>query len=172
VDAHEVGEAVAAGAIDHEVGLVADGGGKTGRSGDDDDDDDDVGQQRLIQAGGVGARFRILEQFSAWCVRDILNFEHDTLTKAFEGIIIRDPHAPYKYGRSTKKEGGMLKLKRFCEAEGEIVGFTQLFHNNNPAEEDELGLTKRSSAKSGKKPDALLGAFLINSFEGLSFSVW
>ena len=47
----------------------------------------------------------------------------------YDGLIIRDPNAPYKYGRSTLKQGWMLKLKPWQDDEGIIVGFEELLHN-------------------------------------------
>lgn len=77
-----------------------------------------------------------------------------------EGIIVRDPRAPYKFGRSTAREGWLGKFKYLEEIECEIIGFVERYHNTNEAKVSELGLTKRSSAKAGKVPAGDLGAFV------------
>lgn len=51
----------------------------------------------------------------------------------FEGAIARDPSAPYKQGRSTAREGGMLKLKRFSDAEARITGAQEMVRGGRAA---------------------------------------
>lgn len=45
---------------------------------------------------------------------------------AYEGIMIRQLDAPYKHGRSSLKEGGLIKYKRFLDDEGSIMGMVEL----------------------------------------------
>jgi DNA ligase 1 len=89
----------------------------------------------------------------------------------FEGIMIRAPSGPYKFGRSTPKQGWLCKLKRFTDAEAVIVGYEELMHNENEAEVDELGLTKRSHKKAGMVPAGTLGAWIVENEEGQQFKV-
>lgn len=89
----------------------------------------------------------------------LMEFEADALLKGYEGIMIRQPNNNYKYGRSTPKEGTLLKVKRFKDAEAEIIGVYELMSNQNPSELDELGHTKRSSNQEGLKPMGVLGGF-------------
>lgn len=81
----------------------------------------------------------------------------------YEGLMVRDPNAPYKFGRSTVKEGYLLKVKPYADAEGVVVGFEEMLHNDNPKEKDELGYTKRSSKRSGKQGAGCLGRLLVES---------
>jgi len=67
--------------------------------------------------------------------------------------MIRDPNGAYKYGRSTVKEGGLLKIKRWQDAEAVIISCLPLLRNQNEAEISELGLTKRSKKKANIVPD-------------------
>lgn len=46
--------------------------------------------------------------------------------KVSEGTIFRNPKAPYKFGKSTLREGGLIKVKRFLDDEGIIVACLQL----------------------------------------------
>lgn len=57
-------------------------------------------------------------------------FEEKCLLLGFEGVIIRKPDGHYKFGRSTSKEGLMIKIKRFDDAEGLVQGFEQLVHKD------------------------------------------
>ncbi len=79
----------------------------------------------------------------------------------YEGLIIRDPKAPYKQGRSTLKQGWMLKLKKFKEDEAEVVGFEELMHNHNAATEGELGQTIRTKHQANMVAGNSLGALLV-----------
>ena len=90
-------------------------------------------------------------------------FETSLLTEGYEGVMIRDPKSPYKRGRSTVKEGYLLKLKRFEDAEGIIVGYDELEHNDNELRKDERGYSKRSSDKAGKRAGGTLGALVVES---------
>lgn len=93
----------------------------------------------------------------------LLAFEAECLAEGYEGVMLRDPNGKYKHGRSTLKEGGLVKLKRFEDAEAVIVGFEERMHNGNEAYKDELGRTKRSSAQEGKVGRGDLGAFVLES---------
>lgn len=98
--------------------------------------------------------------------------EEHYLAKGYEGVILRDPAAPYKQGRSTKNEAGMVKVKRFLDAEAEVIGWVELLHNENEAEVDELGYTKRSTHQENKVESGLLGAFQVRDLEtGVEFEV-
>lgn len=103
---------------------------------------------------------------------ELLVFEEDVLLQGFEGVMIRDPNGLYKYGRSTVKEQYLLKLKRVQDSEAEIIGFKEQMHNDNPATQDNLGHTKRSSAQAGMVPAGYLGAFLCRDrYSGVEFAV-
>src|SRR5690606_8348078 len=75
---------------------------------------------------------------------ELLDYERVTVDAGFEGLILRDPNGPYKYGRSTAREGWMLKLKRFKDSEAEVIGVEEEMHNGNEAKVNALGLTERS----------------------------
>jgi DNA ligase 1 len=77
-----------------------------------------------------------------------------------EGLILRDPDAPYKFGRSTRRQQWALKVKRFEDAEAKIIGFEPKMHNDNPMERDNLGNAKRSSHKANQQTLETLGALV------------
>lgn len=79
----------------------------------------------------------------------------------YEGLMLRDPLGPYKHGRSTLREGWLLKLKRFKDSEAEIIGFVEQLTNTNEAKINELGYKERSSKRAGKVPAGVLGAFVV-----------
>lgn len=94
----------------------------------------------------------------------------DWIDKGYEGAIVRDPYSPYKNGRSTLKQGWMLKLKEFDPSEAVIIDMTELMHNDNDADIGELGQTKRSSHQDGMTPGGVLGAFICQ-WEGVTFKI-
>lgn len=91
----------------------------------------------------------------------LLAYESLMLGSGYEGIMIRSALSPYKLGRSTLREGYLLALKRFVDAEAVIIGFEEQEANLNPSFKGEAGQTKRSSAKAGKVLKGTLGAFVV-----------
>lgn len=67
------------------------------------------------------------------------------LAEGHEGAILRGLTKAYKRGRSTLREGILLKLKDFVDAEATVIGFGELMRNGNEATQSELGYTVRSS---------------------------
>lgn len=103
---------------------------------------------------------------------ELLAAEQDYLTQGYEGAMIRSLGGPYKCGRSTVKEGHLLKMKRFCDAEAIVIGVEELLHNENEATTDALGRTKRSTARAGKSAGGVLGALLVKDpSTGVLFSI-
>lgn len=107
--------------------------------------------------------------------QQLLEYEDACLKKGYEGLILRAPEGPYKYGRSTMREGWMLKLKRFKDAEARVLRVNEEMKNNNPAKKNKLGRTKRSSSKKGKVGKGRAGELEVvginGRFEGVEFVV-
>lgn len=94
-------------------------------------------------------------------------YESEMLALGHEGIIIRQPDSPYKCGRSTEREGYLVKLKRFKDAEAEVIGFEEQMENTNELKKDELGHAKRSTHKEGMIGKNTLGKFVVKSEFGV-----
>ena len=92
---------------------------------------------------------------------DIVYYENYFLKMGYEGMMLRLPTGPYKFGRSTAKEAWLLKLKRFTDSEAEIIGMTELMTNTNEAVRNELGHLERSSKKAGKRGKGVLGSLIV-----------
>lgn len=115
-------------------------------------------------------RVKALEQKTIHTVTQLQAFEAECLELGYEGVIIRDPDAPYKQGRSTVNEGYLLKVKSFLDDEAVIVGFEERMANLNAATTSETGHTKRSSHKANKVGRGDLGALLVE-WKGMAFSI-
>jgi len=114
----------------------------------------------------------LLEQSLLLNEEAMLRYEAEKVAEGYEGIILRDPEAPYKFGRSTVKEGYLIKVKRFEDSEAEIIGFEEEMFNGNDAETNELGRTKRSTAKMGLVGKSTLGAFCVRDLKtSIEFSI-
>lgn len=98
-------------------------------------------------------------------IAELLEYEKHCLQLGYEGLMVRDPYGPYKQGRSTLREGWLLKLKRFLDGEAEVVGLEEKLHNANEATRNELGRIKRSSHKSNMVPMATLGSLLVEDLK-------
>lgn len=92
---------------------------------------------------------------------ELLNFEAECLAQGWEGVMVRSIDGPYKFGRSTTREGILLKLKRFFDAEAIVVSAHELRHNANEAVTNELGYTERSSHKANMQGMDTLGKFTV-----------
>lgn len=104
-------------------------------------------------------------------IEQLISLEEKLVAKGFEGIMVRSLDGPYKQGRSTVREGYLLKIKRFLDAEATIIGFTERMHNANEKTKDNLGHSKRSSHKENMVPLGTLGAIVLEMPDGQTFKV-
>lgn len=95
----------------------------------------------------------------------LLKLEAISVECGYEGLMLRSPSGLYKQGRSTAKEGWLLKLKRFTDGEGTVLDLIEQESNQNAAFTNELGHMARSSAKDGKVLKGTLGAFVVKNLE-------
>lgn len=123
---------------------------------------------RVMSVRGKG--FTLLDQIPIENHEQLVEFEAQALEAGYEGLILRDPAAPYKMGRSTVNEGYLLKVKSFMDAEATVIGFEERMRNDNEAVTNELGRTKRSSHQAGKSGRGDLGS-LICVYDGVQFNI-
>ncbi|MBX7209863.1 MAG: hypothetical protein K1X78_16215 [Verrucomicrobiaceae bacterium] len=101
---------------------------------------------------------------------ELMAYEERCVAEGYEGVMIRTPGSPYKCGRSTEREGWLLKIKRFEDAEAVVLETYEGLINNNPAEKDAFGRTKRSSSMENKIGRGELGGFIVRHVEtGVEF---
>lgn len=102
---------------------------------------------------------------------ELSQYEAKCLEENFEGVMVRSGKGIYKMGRSTVREGILLKIKRFNDAEAVITECIEGEHNDNEKELDAFGMSKRSSKKDGKISNGMLGAFLVINDKNQKFKI-
>lgn len=125
--------------------------------------------QRLGRLGESRGRIKVLEQRLITSPEGLAEFEAEAIEFGAEGVIYCRPSAVYKEGRSTVKEGGKCKIKRFVDSEMIVTGFYELQRNMNAAVANELGYTERSSHKenmvAGDTLGGLIGLDMVTGIE-------
>ena len=111
-------------------------------------------------------QLRFLRHELLYDEKALKQYNKDCLEQGYEGVMIRSPDSPYKQGRSTLKQGWLLKLKQFADAEGIVVGFDELMHNENEQICSECGETVRSSHLKNMRPGDTLGALILRTSWG------
>lgn len=92
---------------------------------------------------------RLLEVHGNWCAM------------GFEGSVFRKIDGVHKNGTSTMREGGYLRLKKFADDEGEVIGVIEGQTNLNPATTSKLGKAKRSTHKENMVPNGRVGTIVV-----------
>ena len=136
-------------------------------------------------AAGFGTRLSLARDFVQHCNSPFVRLVEHTLVETpeelaelwalyeaqgYEGAIVRSIHGRYKEGRSTLKEGYMVKLKTFHDAEALVVGYEELLHNENEPTTDALGRQVRSKHNAGMASSGMLGALIV-VYQGVQFKI-
>lgn len=88
-------------------------------------------------------------------------FAFRILESGAEGVCFRDPYMRWRPGRTPPSRYDLVALKPLADGEAQVVGFEELYHNENPAYTDERGLTKRSLANDNRVPAGTLGCLRV-----------
>jgi len=121
--------------------------------------------QRLCEKLSDQMPVDLVEQAVIEDAEQLNAYELKAVEMGFEGVMLRRADAPYKHGRSTAREGYLLKLKRFEDGEAEVIGVEEEMHNANEAQTNELGRTKRSTAKNGLVGKGTMGALICRDLK-------
>ena len=115
-------------------------------------------------------RTKLLDPIQINNEKDLLVYLETCLAKGYEGVMIRDPNGKYKHGRSTVKEGILLKIKKFFDDEAILIDVIEKMHNANDLDQDEFGYAKRRSCKENFVPCGTAGSLVLN-WNGIEFRV-
>lgn len=83
---------------------------------------------------------------------EALDMYNEVRTQGYEGLILCDPSAKYKHGRSTLKQEIMVKLKPAEDSEGVIIYCKELLHNLDAG---------NTNKQENMVPGGMLGAFVV-----------
>lgn len=110
---------------------------------------------------GYHCRLRVCPTYTVRSVEEVRAFEERMIAERWEGAMLRRPDRPYKFGRSTNRQGTLIKLKRYEDAEAVVIGYEPWYQNQNEATQSPLGYTVRSSHQEGMVPLERLGALRV-----------
>lgn len=124
-------------------------------------------KERLTKLVSSG-RVKVLEQVQLASLDEIYAYETKNLEAGYEGIMLRRPNAPYKFGRATAKSMDLMKVKREEDAEAEVVEIYPAYENMNEAYTNELGHTDRTTHAENKVAKDMVGGFVLQK-DGTTF---
>lgn len=122
-----------------------------------------------LEAKVLPSNTQVLDQHLVGSSVDLERFRTNAVAQGYEGAMVRSIDGKYKQGRSSVKEGILLKMKLFKDAEFEIVGYECKYHNTNEATTNELGRTARSTSKEGLVATDTLGVLYLRTNNGKEF---
>lgn len=117
------------------------------------------------------AHCQLIKSESVSSLDEYLTAEEHFVSLGYEGIMIRGWESKYKFGRSTVKEGHLLKAKRFYDAEAIVIGLEELMRNQNEKITNALGQAERSTKKDGLVPGGMLGRLICRMPNGHEFGI-
>lgn len=104
-------------------------------------------------------------------LEEVEQYETICLQEGYEGVMLRDPNGTYKFGRTTANDNILLKVKRFCDDEAELIAIEEKMSNQNEIQYDAFGNIKRSSAVDGMIGANTAGTLIVRNKEGQVFGI-
>ena len=122
---------------------------------------EDIYLARLDALDSYGGHVNLVEQVELNNQSDFNAYEMNMLDEGYEGIMVRSLDGLYKYGRSTTREGILLKVKRFTDVEGTVLFIEPAMQNNNEPMLDHLGNMVRSKHAVNYVTKSMVGAMVV-----------
>lgn len=117
------------------------------------------------------SKIKLVPTVTVWSLAELQETHKDLLAEGYEGTMIRSAEGPYKCGRSTEREGYLLKYKPIEDDEAVILEVVEKMTNNNVAKKNALGHTERSTCKENLTPAGTMGALRVRNSVGQEFSI-
>jgi DNA ligase-1 len=111
-------------------------------------------------------RYKLVEHVQLRDPDQFIAYAQACLESGYEGAMYRAQMGTYKEGRSTLRQGWLVKWKEFADAEGIVIDFQEKLHNANEQTYDAFGLAERSSHKANMEPMGTLGALVLKTSWG------
>jgi DNA ligase-1 len=112
------------------------------------------------QAPHLHQHLRLMPSAEVSSLQALLDMDAMFLEAGYEGTIVRDPLGKHKQGRSTVREGGLLRIKRFVDFEFLVDEIIEGEENQNAATINALGQTERSTHQENMVANGMIGAML------------
>lgn len=126
---------------------------------------------RSLQGTGLNGSVFYCPQILIRSDSELVELGKYAVNDGYEGLVLRDPNAKYKFGRSTDLEGSFLRWTPWLYSEARILKLNQGMSNQNVGVTNELGRTQRSTAQAGKVPrDACGSVDCVDVHSGITFS--
>lgn len=113
----------------------------------------------------IAVRMRVVKSVVCENLQELEAADAANLALGYEGTCIRDPQGKHKAGRSTVREGGLLRIKRFHEEDAFVLKLVEGQTNTNEGKINELGHTERSTHQENMVPNGMVGAMLCRDFK-------
>lgn len=119
----------------------------------------------------LGVSIRVLQHKLVFSLEEVYA-DRKYFTHPFEGVMLRKAGSVYALGRSSTKQGNLIKVKEFSDGEAIIVGFEEELENTNPQKTNLLGTKERSRLKEKLVPKGSLGALIVEDIHtNMSFCI-
>jgi DNA ligase 1 len=82
------------------------------------------------------------------------------LEQGYEGVIVRTINGGYKEGKTGKTNPISTRIKRFTDAEAEVISLVEAEENLNERQTNELGLSFRTSHQENKVGKGMVGSLI------------
>lgn len=120
---------------------------------------------------GFSTKHYLISNHMVSTIEEIYQLEEAFLAQGWEGLILRTPSDPYKFGRGTPSAGPLIKLKRFEDGEATITAVEPRYRNDNELQASELGYAKRTSHQENLVAEEIVGAFYVSLHTGVGFKI-
>lgn len=118
-----------------------------------------------MQSKGLCGHLRVVPMQVCHDLEQLLVADARNLDQGYEGTIIRDLGGLHKEGRSTVREGGLLRIKRFTEEEAVVLEIVEGRVNKNEEQTNELGRTFRTSHQENQVPNGQVGSLICTDIK-------
>ena len=123
-------------------------------------------KQRFMDLDHVDhPRVKIVPHYWLDTIDEFIEMEQQFINDGYEGIMIRGPYSPYKFGRATASEHSLFKFKRFNDGEAVVISVLEGIRNENEATRDATGKLTRSSHQDNLALAGRVGTIVVREKE-------
>jgi len=133
---------------------------------------DRLQERDRIVGGSSNPRVKLIEWAIVRSDEELESYSEAKLAQGYEGLVLRDPNARYKQGRSTDAEGSFLRYCAWLRSEAVIIAIHEGSVNNNESVVNELGFKRKSTHKENCVGSGRPGSFTAKDrVTGIEFNM-